>query len=329
MARCVRSRVSSSGSRTFCTDVMDAAYALRRPLLPVEPSWKDRLEQVVLQEPLLQSQPSLAALAEARARTSPGAVMFGVGLCTPDALTAAMPFDLLGLLLPAEQIRRALGAATVVALVADTHARSTGFEPGATESRARVAVTALLRLRARLGLDTLCVVRASELHATTRYREWLRTVQARAGTHVSEYLVRQVADVACLDDRLGGIVKLGWMVGRDRSESIGDEAAFDRWVEPWSRRRPVFAYTRAGRTLDPTRLKAPPYIESDPAYRITLGPDELVERKLASATSSEAANGVKNHLRAITNTYARAIEPLRGPVVTRAQRILDRIYRPR
>jgi hypothetical protein len=307
---------------------MDAAHAFPRPLASAPARWRDRLEQAVLQEPLLFTQPSLAALSDADRRTAPNAVMVGIGLCTPDALTTAMPFDVLGLLLPAERIRRALDATTVVALVADTHAHVTGFEPSAIECRARAAVHALIRLRARLDLQAMCVVRASRLHATTRYREWLRTVQARAGTDVSSYLVRQVADVACLDDRLGGIVKLGWMVGRDRDDAIGDEAAFDRWVGPWSRRRPLFAYARAGRTLDPTRLKAPPYIELDPGRRVTLAPGERVADKLAAATDLEARNGVENHLRAIGNTFARTVAPVPGPAAARAQRILDRLYRP-
>lgn len=308
---------------------MDAAHALPRPMASASPLWRAQLEQAVLQEPLLFTQPSLAALGDADRGSAPGAVMVGVGLCTPDALTTAMPFDLLGLLLPAEQLRRAVGATAVVTLVADTHAHDTGFDPATIESRAKAAVQALLRVRARLGLEAMCVVRASRLHATTRYREWFRTVQARAGTEVSPYLVRQVADVACLDDRLGGIVKLGWMVGRDREDAIGDEAAFDRWVEPWSRRRPLFAYARAGRTLDPARRKAPPYIELDPDRRVTLSPSERVEDKLARAPDAEARNGVENHLRAIGNTFARTIEPVRGPAAARAQRILDRLYRPR
>jgi len=301
---------------------------MHRPLAAARPRWHERLEDAVCQEPLLFTRPSLDALRDVERRPTPSAVMVGVGLCTPDALTSAVPFDLLGLLLPAELLRRALGVTTVVALVADAHARASGFEPEAIESRARTTVQALLRSRARLGLNALCVIRASRLHATTRYREWLRTVQARAGTDVSPYLVRQVADVACLDDRLGGIVKLGWMVGRDRDDAIGDEAAFDRWVEPWSHRRPVFTYARAGRTLNPARLKAPPYIELDPRHRITLAPTEQVAAKLAGAPDPEARNGVENHLRAITNTFARTVGGLRGPVVERAQGILDRLYRP-
>lgn len=306
---------------------MEAAYAL--PRSPIDRRWRDRLERAVEQEALFLTGPSRAALDEADPRVSPGAVMVGIGLCTPDALTAAMPFDLLGLLLPAEQLRRLTDASTLVALVADTHARSTGFDDGAIEARARAAVSALLRLRARLGLDALCVVRASRLHATTRYREWLRTVQARAGARVSPYLVRQVADVACLDERLGGIAKVGWMVGRDRDDAISDEAAFDRWVEPWSRRRPLFGYVRAGRTLDPSRTKASPYVELDPSVRIRWAPDEDVRRKLAAGGDASAANGVKNHLRAITRSYSRLVEPLEGPVESRAQAILDRVFRPK
>jgi len=305
---------------------MDAAHALSRS--PLDTRWRERLERTIVQEPLVFTRPSLAALAERDPAAAPTAVMLGIGLCTPDTLTLAMPYDLLGLILPAERVRRAVGASTIVALVADTHARTTGFDDRAVEHRARAAVSALLRVRARFGLDSLCVVRASRLHATTRYREWLRTARARGGPHASPYLVRQVADVACLDERLGSIVKLGWMVGAKRDDAVGDEAAFDRWVEPWSRRRPVFTYVRAGRTLDPERPKAPPYVEVEPPLRITLGPDERVAEKLARAPESDPLHGVANHLRAIARTYTRTVGPLDGPIAERTQSILDRLYRP-
>jgi hypothetical protein len=307
---------------------MDAAFALPRRMDAHRSRWRDALEKCVEQEPLLLTGPSRAALAEANPPSAPGAIMFGVGLCTPDALSATVPFDLLGLVLPAELLRRAVGASTVVALVADVHAETSGFDAAAVDRRARAVTAALLRMRRRLGLDALTVVRASRLHAALDYRQHLRTARARAGAEPADYLVHQVADVACLDARLGGLLKLGWMVGKDRAQAIGDEAAFDRWVRPWTRREPLFAYARAGRTLDPLRPKATPYVELEAAARVNLAATEDVARKLASASDLGAVNGVKNHLRAIAHTYARVVGPLRGPVVPRAQRILDRLYRP-
>ncbi len=307
---------------------MQTALAVPTPRGEAPARWRSRYEHAVVQEPLLKTRPSLAALGEFNRPNAPQAVMVGIGLCSPEALTEAMPLDVLGLLLPAERLRLALGASTVLALVADTHAQLAEFDPRAVEYRARAAVATLLRVRNRFGLRSLCVVRASELHQTQSYRSWLRTVQARAGTHVSPYAVRQVTDVATLDDELGGLVKLGWVVGNDRSESQGDEAAFDRLVRPWSRRQPLFAYAPAGRTLCPVRTKAAPYVAVDPDVRITLSPKEQVHDKLAAGRCRQTANAVKSHLRGIANTYARTVEPLRGPTPDRVQSILDRLYRP-
>ena len=90
-----------------------------------------------------------------------------------------------------------------------------------------------------------------------------------------------------------------------------------------------FAYCEAGRTLDPSRLKAAPYVVIDPARRLLLRHDEEVASKLACFDAGPAEHvrrSVHAHLRRITQVYSRAIEPLRGSLVERVQTVLKRIF---
>jgi hypothetical protein len=293
------------------------------------PAWLSDFEQVILQEPLIASRPSRTGFDRIRrTRVRPRTVFVGIGLCTPTALSRTLPIDVLGQLLPAEAIRRALGADRLRVLVADDHVDFDHFSPEAVRRRADTVVRSLIRIRARLGLDALEVARGSAVARDTDYQRVLREVEAEAGPHANRYAVRQTADVAYCEEQFGPIVKVGWVMSAHRHVGTNrDEAAFDRCVHAWSDARPAFVYVKAGRALDDQRKKAPPYIEVHPARRIRLHPQEQVHDKLATARVHRATlNGVKNQLRALTNTYARLVEPLRGTPADRAQLILRRLY---
>jgi hypothetical protein len=88
-------------------------------------------------------------------------------------------------------------------------------------------------------------------------------------------------------------------------------------------------YTKAGRVLDDKRKKAPPYVEMDPARRICLSRGEDVAAKLARGkmrASYSTWRGVRNHLNAITRTYARLVRPLDGPLEERVQAMIDDVW---
>ncbi|MGF1508610.1 MAG: hypothetical protein ACFB9M_03810 [Myxococcota bacterium] len=295
------------------------------------PVWLSRLEQAILQEPLIASRPSRAGFdILRRSRVRPTSICVGIGLCSPSALGRVLPLDVLGLLLPAEALRRAMGAEHLQVLVADSHAAAHAFDSAAVMVRADAVVRSLLRIRRRLGLNGMSVTRASELARDPSYGRVLREVAARAGPMAPHYAVRQTADVVFAHRHIGPIVKVGWVMSPNRHVgSNRDEAAFDRCVSLWSEVEPAFVYVKAGRALDDARPKAPPYVELHPHRRINLHPGEDVARKLStSPVHRQTLNGVKNHLRALTNTYARMVEPVRGSLADRSQQMLKRIYGP-
>ena len=304
---------------------------ISQPPRRTRPAWLGRLEQVVLQEPGIATKPSLLGLERLMwSMARPAAVFVGIGLCSTRALSRGLAFDALHMLLAAERLRAAIGAGTTVVLVADRHAELNAFEPSAIRRRADVTVRALLRVRARLGLGGLCVVRASRLEQDPKYEVRLAAARERAGPRANAYAVRQAADVGYMHDALGGIIKLGWVLSRQRVHGTNlDEVAFDQWVQEWTCATPAFAYTAPGRVLDDRAPKAPPYVEVSPARRLMLDPREDVKTKLSAARVSKSTrNGVKRQLRHLTQLYAREVEPLRGDLGERVQIILQRLYGP-
>lgn len=291
--------------------------------LPSSP-WLKKLRRVARDEPLIQTGPSLSSLRNLPPRPAPRCVFMGVGLCTPSTLTQALPLDVLGMILPAETIRAALNIDQLVLLVADTHARTHRFPPRQVEARANLATEQLERIKHRLGLSRMTVLRASDFHDTAPYRKILSSVYRQADFDIPEYVRRQVADVAYLSQERGPIIKVGWSLGSGPARR--DERALDALVHPLTRTDATYVYCRPGTALDDQRPKAAPYVAINEKTRICLTADENVAEKLQSAqqcTSDPTIRAVKNHLKAITSTYAKAIAPLSGHVPKRAQSVIE------
>ena len=292
--------------------------------------WRDRLANVIEQDPLIVSRPSRPAVS--MFRTAPRAVYLGVGLCTRSQLSAALPIDLLGMVLPAEAVRRAVGASQLLVLVADAHAMTNHLPPEGVERRARVTVSVLARIARRLRLSRLVVVRASALERQAEFQSILRSVRRSAGDRYHPYVLQQVTDVAYFTRSLGPVVKVGWTLGLGRSSPGTDETSFDRLVAPLSGTRAAYVYCWPGRTLDPARGRAPPYVVIDPDRRVLLHGREDVSGKLARAEREDGRStrrALRNHLRRLAAGYARVIGPLPGgSVEQRVQSMLSRIFRP-
>ena len=188
---------------------------------------------------------------------------------------------------------------------------------------------------ARLGdsvLPRLRVLRASQLHATPRYRDVLEEVRRRAPGGAHPYVLREVADIEHLRRELGGVLKVGWAICScgDRGH---DERFFDARHRAWVGSAVGFVYCKAGRALDDRRPRAAPYITTDPERRICLSPGEDVEAKLARASalghaSASTVRGVRKQLKMIARAYRELGHPLRGPVEQRTQTIIDEMLVP-
>ena len=291
--------------------------------------WRDRLAHVIEQDPLIVSKPSRGAVAALD--ESPQTIFMGVGLCTRVALSQALPIDVLGMLLPAEALRRAVAARQILVLVADAHAMTNHLSADAVERRARLTVQTVARVARRLGLERLVVVRASWLARQDGFQQTLSGIRNVAEGDYHPYVLQQVADVAYVRRTFGSMLKVGWTFGA-RGQHGNDETTFDRIVEPLTAVTVAYVYGWPGRALDDRQSRAAPYVALEPSRRLIFHGREDVGRKLACAQRTSSAGtirAVRNHLRRLTAGYARVIAPLQGASVEeRVQMILERVYRP-
>jgi hypothetical protein len=281
--------------------------------------WKQAVVECVAQQPLMHTRASLEGLRTARHR--PAALLMGVGLCTPRQLARAVPLDLLGMLLPAEQLRQASGARELILLVADRHALTSGFGAAAVDRRARATIELLDRLRRRFRIPTR-LIRASQFHDHADYRRVLADVAGRLPDD-HEYVHRQLADCIHFDREYGGILKIGWTA---QSPHRLDEVALDRRLRSLYQGRISFAYCKPGRTVDGRPM--PPYVALSPARRVCLEPGEDPARKLARLAASDGQRACRRHLRAIAYSYARQVGLPRGPLERRLAAMIADLAMP-
>jgi hypothetical protein len=302
------------------------------PQLKHNATWLARLKRVSLQEPLIETRPTLAALQRAEGSSPPKAIFVGLGICSRRQMSRALPVDVLGMLLPAERLRRAAGASTLVAVVADEHALSNNFEAYLVKSRAQSTVRTLERVRESF-LDRMQILTASSFHGTDDYRSILAAIERNAPGGEHPYFLREAADIEYLHRRFDGILKVGWSIGPSiRNRRKLDELAFDRRFRSWVGRHVGFVYCKAGRTLDRRQPKMAPYVALDPRLRICLDPGDDVAGKLELArrtASTDVIRGVRNHLRRIARAFDGLIEPLPGTVEQRIQAIITRSFQGR
>ncbi|MGD8863000.1 MAG: hypothetical protein PVI30_23505 [Myxococcales bacterium] len=289
---------------------------------------RSQLAHVALQHPLIETAPSLQAVETGRA-APPGAIFAGIGLVAEGGLSRTLPVDVLGLLLSAEEVRRATGASELLVLLADAHAMCRGTPDRVVQQRADAYEDTLRRIALRCGLRRMRLMRATEVHRDPAYLSTLRGIERRAPSRIDPYITREVADITHFVRQHGGLVKVGWALqpsrrGADRDERIFDEC-FQRWVgdDAW------FMYAKAGRAFDDRRRKAPPYAERDADRRICLRPGEDVAAKLSAArlrVSHSTWRGVRRHLGAIARAYGKLVRPLDGPLERRVQAVIDDVF---
>lgn len=296
-----------------------------------EVSWKNEALSAIRQEGLVEYQLSAEGILGSSRSRPPTAIFVGTGLCTSKEISVALPLDTLGMLLPAVKIQRAVGASSVIVLIADEHARSNGsFRAAEIDEIAAANEDAFRRVASAFSLNELKVVRASHFHSTPDYLAVLEEVDGKAPDSEHAYFRKEVADIEFLDRTCGGIIKVGWTIsGSGNMERRHDEVAFDQRFRAWMGRHVPFVYCKAGRVLDERRPKASPYVATDPARRVCLRRGEDIREKLKAAESFVAApvvKGVRTHLGAIVRCFCDVVEPISGQVEDRAQQIIGRVF---
>lgn len=253
-------------------------------------------------------------------------VFAGIGLVSGSHVSCALPLDVMGLLLSAEQARRTLGAERLIVLVADSHGRCNGAPRELLDRRSAQYVSRLRGIAHVCGFSRMQVALASDWDRDPAYRRTFEAVQRSVPSDIDPYVLREVADIAHVEREHGGVVKVGWALQRSREHVRRDERAFDETFERWVGGRACFVYAKPGRALDDRRQKVSPYVVADAQRRILIDPSENVAEKLARArddVSRSTYRGVCNHLKAVTRSYCTLVRPLDGGLPERAQALID------
>ncbi|MGB5702904.1 MAG: hypothetical protein WBM48_08815, partial [Polyangiales bacterium] len=112
------------------------------------------------------------------------------------------------------------------------------------------------------------------------------------------YVAQQLVQTEIMRER-GAAVKVGWAL----SACTYDEKYFDRLYRNRFGDEVTFVYTIGGRTLNPQRPRACPYLCREPADRLLLGTRDNVVRKLYSDQSSPAMRGYRRLIAKLARAY--------------------------
>lgn len=273
---------------------------------------RQELEKLIQQEPLIATGPSLEGSA---ALEVPASLYFGIGLCNRNKLSEGLPIDVLSMLLIGEHVGK-----EKVILIADSHAKTNGFEAQSIDRLAAQNKERLQRAIEKLGLSQWQVMRASEIDQTPTYRDILSSVEA---SH--DYVRRELADIRWFNLEHGINLKVGWALNGSKN---ADERAFDEAFRYQFQEPLAFIYVVPGRTFDPKQPCSAPYLCTNPKARILLEADENVSRKLASAQEQFGQQPMREYekfLKQLVRLYDKTMERTeRGPLSNRLQQVIDR-----
>ncbi len=201
---------------------------------------------------------------------------FGVGVTAGGTVSRGLPVDVLSLVYAQEMVRRAAQWSTSLVLVADDNAQAAGGDAFAVR---RCSVDVQRRLTAvvdHLGFPV-------QVELASRLRQTHGLVAQPESSSLPPYVMHQLAQTEGLRRRGVGL-KIGWAL----SGALLDERYFDDLHAREYGRRVDSLYITGGRTLDPRRPRACPYVCIDPQTRVLLHRDEDIAHKLARAPRTAA-----------------------------------------
>ncbi len=216
---------------------------------------------------------------------------FGVGVAA-DAASCGLPVDVLILVFAQEMVRRELGHPTSTILIADSNACDAGVPRLDVHRAASLAQAPLELLVEHFGFPVE-VRRASQLAPAAEIERKQRALEITNG-----YVAQQLVQTDIMRERGAG-VKVGWAL----SACTYDETFFDRLYANRFGHQVTFAYTIGGRTLNPHRPRACPYLCREPRERLLLGSRENAVHKLYADTSTAAARGYRRLLGKLARAY--------------------------
>ena len=226
-----------------------------------------------------------------RSLESAKSTWFGVGVAADDA-SCGLPVDVLILVFAQEMVRRELGLSTSSILIADSNACNAGVPRLDVHRAASLAQSPLEALVGRFGFP-VDIRRSSSLAPAADVERRQQALEIENG-----YVAQQLVQTEIMRER-GATVKVGWAL----SACTYDETYFDRLYRDRFGDGVSFAYTIGGRTLNPQRPRACPYLCREPADRLLLGTRENAVRKLYSDQSSPAMRGYRRLIAKLARAY--------------------------
>jgi hypothetical protein len=196
------------------------------------------------------------------------------------------------LVLAQEMVRRQLGLAKSSILIADSNACNAGVPRLDVHRAASLAQAPLEALVDRFGFP-VDIRRSSQLAPASEVERKQEALEIENG-----YVAQQLVQTEIMRTR-GAAVKVGWAL----SACTYDETYFDRLYRNRFGDQVTFAYTIGGRTLNPQRPRACPYLCREPQDRLLLGTKENAVRKLYSDAASPAARGYRRLIGKLARAY--------------------------
>jgi hypothetical protein len=244
------------------------------------------------------------------------ATWFGVGVAADDA-SCGLPVDVLILVFAQEMVRRELGLSKSSILIADSNACNAGVPRLDVHRAASLAQAPLEALIDRFGFPVE-IRRSSSLAPAAEVESRQAALEIDNG-----YVAQQLVQTEIMRER-GAAVKVGWAL----SACTYDEKYFDRLYADRFGDGVTFAYTIGGRTLNPQRPRACPYLCREPADRLLLGTKENAVRKLYSDQSSPAMRGYRRLIAKLARAYRHLTGKDPGTPESFLQFVVDASARP-
>lgn len=265
----------------------------------------DKIKSIVSTEPIIVKEPSLAMITESLNTDNQKSIYYGTGIATPEFLSVGLPFDVLGMILINEKIRREAGFSKVYHHIADTHAKTNSWAiPKDVNKRATEIKKTLEIVFSNLGLNNFEVVLSSSFDNSSSYLDILKFFNS---SKKHDYVKREMADMDWYYKEKGVLLKTGWIIQSKETKIGSDERLFDREYRNFMGKDALsFVYTEAGRTFDVARPKASPYIQIPGETRLLLDKNENVRAKFQIVKDKIGMDNVKStikHLYKIVSLY--------------------------
>jgi hypothetical protein len=241
---------------------------------------------------------------------------FGVGVAADDA-SCGLPVDVLILVFAQEMVRRQLGLAKSSILIADSNACNAGV-PRLDVHRAASLAQAPLEALVDLFGFPVDIRRSSSLAPASEVERKQEALGIDNG-----YVAQQLVQTEIMRTRGAG-VKVGWAL----SACTYDETYFDRLYRSRFGDQVTFAYTIGGRTLNPQRPRACPYLCREPKDRLLLGTRENSVRKLYNDAASPAVRGYRRLIGKLARAYHHLTGDDPGTPESFLQFVVDASARP-